>query len=83
MAEQALTTIRHGEEDGAVTVFEPGDKVTGFDKDALEEMRLNGSVGDPPPDVTKYADENEALKAEVEELKSELSAAKSPVKPGK
>jgi hypothetical protein len=49
----AVTEVRHGDEDGKVTTFAPGDTVTGLDDDTLHglwaagSLTVKGSVHDP------------------------------------
>jgi hypothetical protein len=40
----AITQIRHGEGGGEVTVFEPGETVTGLDKDTMYALYAGGSL---------------------------------------
>lgn len=76
----ALTEIRHGEADGKVTVYAPGEDVSGLDEDTLKELEEAGVVGDPTPVPKEEADalteENDELKAKVAELEAELAKAK-------
>lgn len=75
----ALTEIRHGEEDGQITVYAPGEDVSGLDEDTLKQLEEAGVVGDPTPVPKEEADalvaENDELKEQVEALKAQLAAA--------
>jgi hypothetical protein len=78
----ALSTIRHGKEDGEVVVFEVGDSVTGLDKETMLELEAAGSVG-PEPQAAAEAQEDlaaseaarQTLEKQVEELQQQLAAA--------
>ena len=52
----ALTEIRHGAEDGTVTVFAEGDKVTGLSKEEMESLRESGAIGSPEPEAEEEAE---------------------------
>ena len=80
MAVVALTTIRHGAEDGTVTVVEEGDQLPAkvFTKDQLAELEENGSIGEPVVATPAATDEEKAaLEARIAELEAELEAAKA------
>lgn len=75
MNEVALTIIKHGNEDGSVEVFEPGDEVN-LPEDVLDELRASGAYGEPT-DATGYEAEIERLKAQLEEATARLEASKA------
>lgn len=77
--EVAFTTIRHGEEDGSVTIVEQGHPVTGIlPVDVVDELRNQGLVGVAqltPEQAQEDAAERAALQTRVAELEAQLAAA--------
>lgn len=77
----AVNEIRHGNEDGTLTVFAPGEAVTGLAKEqmvalweagVLTEFDPNNRPADPVRDA-----EIEALKAQIAQLEAEKAAAEA------
>ena len=82
MANVALTTIRHGKDDGSVVVVKEGDEVKGLPKDVVEDLKSQGLIGEPAvstveqdEQVEKLEAENEDLQKQVEELQAKLAEA--------
>lgn len=71
----ALTTIRHGNEDGTVLEILEGEVVKGLPEDVVDSLAEQGLVGEAPKAVEEALSENEELKARVAELAAQLEAA--------
>ena len=74
----AITEIRHGEEDGSLTVYKPGESVADADQELLDQWYASGSIGPGVENVDAVQDENERLKLLVADLTAQLEAAKAP-----
>jgi len=74
----AVTQIRHGEEDGTVTVVEPGENVSNWDQKLLDEWWASGSIAPGVENTEAVMDENERLKLRVAELTAQLESARQP-----
>jgi hypothetical protein len=79
MAKQyfAVNQIRHGQPDGDLIVFEPGQQVTGLDKDVMVALWQAGVLTEVNPDEVPKDhrdDEIARLQAELAALKAEKEA---------
>jgi hypothetical protein len=78
MAENvALTTIRHGKEDGTVVVIEEGEKVTGLPSDVVKDLKEQGLVGSPAMTPSEVDEEKAELQAKIDELNAQLAEAQA------
>lgn len=73
----AKNPIKHGNEDGSVTAFEPGDEITGLDDDTVEALLASDSIGEPDEETSAALDENDRLKRQVADLTAQLQDALS------
>lgn len=60
----------------SVVWFEEGDEVKGVDKEVVEQWKVNGTIGEPPPALAHVAAEKEQLEARVAQLEQQLEDAK-------
>jgi pheromone shutdown protein TraB len=71
----ALTQIRHGNEDGTLTVVEQYQDVKGLPKDVVEGLKAQGLVGDLPEAPQALVEERDLLAQRVAELEQQLKDA--------
>jgi protein-L-isoaspartate O-methyltransferase len=85
MAKVAFTRIEHGDKDGKLIVVEEGAEVKGLPKELVDQLAEQGIIGEPAKtesdrdeDIAELEDENDALKAQVAELKKQLAEKSTP-----
>lgn len=72
----ALTTIRHGDDKGNVTVINEGDEVKGLPSDVVKALKKQKLIGDAPQANSAVVDERDALQQRVAELEAALEEAR-------
>ena len=82
MALVALTNIQT-EKDGKPLFIDAGSDVNekDFTTEQWDQLKADGAVGVPPQKAEAVADENEALRKQVEELRKQLASKNDPAKP--
>jgi len=85
MTKVAYTKIEHGKDDGTLVVIEEGDEVKGLPAEVTKQLAEQGLIGEPltsgtekDQTIDELEAENEDLKSQLEKVRAELVAAKTP-----
>lgn len=77
MALVAKTNIVHGKDDGSIIEIAAGEEPKGLPKEALEDLKAAGIIGEPEETPAEVVEENEELQQENAELQQQVEALKA------